>query len=90
MAYHYFCLRDVTNIQQEPVLLELATVIARQSRTQPPAVPCVLAVHDQLVCLPVTNTHIIADNRADACTCEKAADGGVVASELETDFTTKA
>jgi hypothetical protein len=59
-------------------------------RIQPQAALSALAVHDQLVCCTPWECRIVLIPMADACTCENAADGGIVPNELETDFTTKA
>lgn len=81
----------IANIQQVLVPLVHVLAIVLMLKTQLQVALFALVAHDQLVCCSIAHTHkCMADNIADACTCEKASDGGVVPNELETDFTTKA
>ncbi len=74
------------------VLLDHALAIVLAPRTLLQVALFALAALDQLVCSLLEDLCLawMLTVMADACTCEKASDGGIVPSELETDFTTKA
>ena len=92
-------IKEPANTQQVLVLQENALVIVLRPRTQPQVVrsaPVVLAL--LVSCLPslpltfvdeaLTTGIMMLTVSTDACTCEKASDGGLLPTE--TDFTGKA
>lgn len=84
---HYYLLKDA-NMYQVLVPLVHALVIALPPKTPLLLDLSALVVPDPQVCSPFIDEGRKTDEIIDACTCEKAADGGINPNEV--DFTTKA